>query len=43
MPFCRWLPNVLLALIGSAILFAAIIVRLRGHRKSKPPRGNECA
>ena len=43
MPFRRRLPNVLLALIGSAILFAAIIVRLRRHRKSKLTRGNECA
>ncbi|HEX2338235.1 MAG TPA: hypothetical protein VHI72_17375 [Hyphomicrobiaceae bacterium] len=43
MPFRRWLPNVLLALIGSAILFAVLIAQARRHRKSKPIRGNECA
>jgi hypothetical protein len=43
MPFRRWLPNVLLALIGSAILFAVVIARSRKHRKLKPTRGNECA
>jgi hypothetical protein len=42
MPFRRWLPNVLLALIGSAILFAAVIARSHKHRKSKLTRGNEC-
>jgi hypothetical protein len=43
MPFRRWLPNVLLALVGSAILSAVLIAQSRRHRKSKPIRGNECA
>jgi hypothetical protein len=39
MPFRQWLPNVLLALIGCAILFAAVIARSRKHRKPKLTRG----
>lgn len=42
MPFRRWLPNVLLALLGSAILYVVLIARSRKHRKSKTTRGNEC-
>ena len=42
MPFRRWLPNVLLAVLGNAILFAAVIARSRKHRKPKRGRGTSC-